>query len=242
MTKFTIPTSKKMTRIPLFLLLLTAFASAQVGINTIEPKATLDVNGTMRVQDIPIKSGNFLLTTDNDGFVSKFKSYLLYDVNGAIAENPVDRTLHGNETVDNISLGLTSIVVIPPFAEAKVIINYSVPIGTALQNYPPSTYVGIKFIKQGVEMEEGSRKVTLISEPYGSNNNISNMNTISNIYIETFAASSVERTFNYEVQGYIEQHVDSGNDPYDYRFSMWDSSGPNYNWGRATLTSQIYIK
>ncbi|OAB78937.1 hypothetical protein [Cochleicola gelatinilyticus] len=242
MIKFTIPASKNIGLNTLILVLSTASTFAQVGINTLEPKATLDVNGTMRVQDLPTKSGNFLLTTDSDGFVSKFKSYLLYDVIGDIAEYPVELTLNGNETVDNLNLGLSSIVVIPPFVEAKVIINYSVPVGTALQNYPPSTYVGIRFIKQGVEMEEGSRKVTLVSEETGSNNNISNMNTISNIYIETFAPSSEERIFNYEIQGYIEQYVESGNDPYEYRFSMWDNTGPNYNWGRATLTSQIYIK
>ena len=242
MTKFTIPTSKCKHRVPLVLLLFSAIVSAQVGINTTEPEATLDVNGTVRIQDIPTQSGNFLLTVNDEGHVSKFRSYLLYDVKGAVAENPVSRTLTGNETMNNIDLGLSTTLVIPPDVEAKVIINYSVPVGTELNQYPPSTYVGLTFLKGGAEMPSGSRKVTLISEDYEANNAISNMNTISNVYIETFAPSSLGRLITYEVRGYIEQHVDSGSNSYDYKFSMWDSTGPNYNWGKATLTSQIYIK
>lgn len=56
----------------LILLLLPTLASSQVGINTQTPSAILDVNGDLRVRQIPtVNTAQYVLVVDNNGNVKK---------------------------------------------------------------------------------------------------------------------------------------------------------------------------
>lgn len=55
----------------LLFLLLSIFIPAQVGINTTEPTKTLDVNGTVRVRDIPLLTNKYVLLSDEEGNLTK---------------------------------------------------------------------------------------------------------------------------------------------------------------------------
>ena len=213
----------------------------QVGINTTNPTATLDVNGSLRIRQLDNASGSHVLSINNEGKVSKFKTYLLYDGDEVVATSPVDEVLTGSETINDIDLGLKIVVTIPKQTNAKVIVNYSVPMGTSLENNPEKTYIGLTFLKDAVEMPQGSRKFTLPPLQLQSGNNISSMGTITNTYIENFEPYPTERQIVYAVKGYVEQHTMS-NAQYAYKFNMWNNSNTNYNWGKASISYQTYVK
>lgn len=210
-------------------------SAGNVGIGTATPTATLDVNGTLRVQNIPATTtSSKILTTDTSGNIYNFSAYLLSDTDGAIATSPVDYTLSGMSTIDNINLGLSTTVTIPANKSCIIVISYSVPIGIA--NFPASPlsgYYGIRFLKNGVEADSGSRKSSI---QYNANSAC--MTTISNTYVEKFVNGASPTTITYSLNGYLEQisAVTS-----TYRFNMWSATPPNFNWGRGTITKQVFI-
>lgn len=220
----------------ILLLIYSTTTYAQVGIGTTNPTKDLDIDGELRIRNLPSQPvGNSnLLTTDDDGNIGRTSSFLLSNVETDIAAANVDRRVVGVTTVNNVNLGLSVSVTIPANKETIVIINYSVPIGLESFTQPARSYYGIRFLKDGVEAEAGSRKYTC-----NINGSTSNMITVSNVFTETFASSPVERTIVYSLNGYIEQR-DSGT--HTYRFNMWDPVGTNYNWGRATIIKQVYTK
>ena len=136
-------------------------------------------------------------------------------------------------TIDNIDLGLSKTIVIPANTDAAVIITYSVPIGISTFTNPIG-YYGIRFLKDGVEAIQGSRKFSCIR------NAGANMVTVSNTYIENFTSNALSRSINYSLNGYIE-NLSSGTN-HTFRFNMWNPTGSNYNWGIATITTVVYIK
>lgn len=225
----------------LFLIVSTQ-AFSQVGINTTEPMATLDVNGDLRIRQLEERSGSHVLSINAEGSVSKFKAFLLHDADEKVATQSVIQTIVGEETITDLDLGLSISVTIPANTESKVIINYSVPMGTAVGHDPGKTYIGIKFTKDGLEKPQGSRKFTLIPVEYDSTNNISSMGTITNTYIENFETHSADRTIVYEVKGYIEQHDPGGSTMNSYKFNMWSNGTDNYNWGKGAIVYQTYTK
>jgi len=223
------------------LTLSTPFVFAQVGINTSSPTAMLDVNGEMRIRTMTESFGNHILTADAQGMISKARSFLLYEANEIIAEDAVTRTITGSETESEINLQLEALVVVPANKEVKVIINYSVPMGTLPYSNPPNSYIGATFLKNGIEQPRGSRKFSILYNASGTLDQISNMGTITNTYIENFDAEAEERIIRYSIRGYIEQHASPGRD-YDYRFNMWKKNGENFNWGKASINYQVYVK
>ena len=225
----------------LSLLLTSTNLYSQVGINTTTPEATLDVNGDLIIRQLEEGSGTHVMSIDAEGKVSKFRTFLLYDGDETVAIEPVEEFLSGSETINDLDLGLLAKVTIPPNTRAKVIINYSVPMGTNLGYNPEKTYIGIRFLKDGIEMAEGSRKFTLPPIELSSSNNISSMGTITNTYIENFEESGIERVIVYELRGYIEQHSESGVGNL-YKFNMWNAGNNNYNWGKGAISYQTYVR
>ncbi len=51
--------------------LLSIMTFGQVGINTTEPTKTLDINGDLRVRDIPLLSNKYVLLADDNGNITK---------------------------------------------------------------------------------------------------------------------------------------------------------------------------
>jgi hypothetical protein len=222
----------------LYVLVLFNVSFSQVGIGTTSPTKDLDVNGEMRVRTLPLQnlSNSSLLSTDINGNLGKISTPVLLDIGSTDATTNVDVTLSGNGAiVNNLDLGLSIVVNIPANKDGNLVINYSVPIGISSFTQP-SGYYGIRFLKDGLEIESGSRKFAFITGL-----SIAGMTSVTNTYIESFTSSPFNRTFTYSLNGYLEQviSVDPSN---TYRFNMWSPSPPNYNWGRSTMSKLVYIK
>lgn len=224
--------------ITLITLAYTYASLAQVGINTTTPTETLDVNGTLRVRDIPTSNSNStFLTTNLDGNVTQSSFFTLFKVEFDTATSNVDATVSGINTVNNIDLGLTNTITIPANKEALIITNYSVPLGVSSSpSNPIFTYCGIRFLIDGVEDPSGSRKSTIIPD---NGNSIFRMTTISCVYLKYFPSSPTNTTITISLNGYVEQHSNSSN---TYRFNMWSPTGPNFNWGSASINTQLFLK
>ncbi len=212
---------------------------AQVGIGTVNPTKELDINGELRIRNLPNQdiATSSVLTTDTDGNIGQSNIFLPSSVSSVVAATNIDRTVSGTRIINNIDLGLSISVTIPAGRNAIVIINYSLPIGISSFTVPNlGGYYGVRFLRNGVERQSGSRKSTVISslDP----NETVNMITIGTIYTENFTANSVDRTITYSLNGYIEQYSTNTN---IYRFNMWQPTGPNFNWGKGTITRQLFI-
>jgi len=223
-------------KLPLALLCfaLCAQSYAQTGIGTDDPQATLDVNGDLRIRSLPQQDNNIVLTADANGNIGKSNVFFPTDVDAIVAASNVDRTVNGFATVNNVNLGLSISITVPPNRAAIVVITYSVPLGTV--GSAPEGYYGIRFLRNGVEAPAGSRKFTV--QP-GSAGASANMVTVGALYTERLASAAVARTFTYSLNGYIEQN-EFGN--HFYRFNMWSPVGPNFNWGRATISKIVYFE
>lgn len=215
-------------------------SAGNVGIGTSAPTSTLDVNGALRVRSIPTTtSPTGLLTADTNGNVSSFNNYLPTDVDGVVATAPVDYSVTVATTVNNINLGLSTSVTIPANKSCIIMITYSVPVGLTTIGLTNEAigYYGIRFLKNGTEAESGSRKSSIISNHESGFSSVC-MTTITNTYVEKFTTGATPVTNTYTLNGYLEY---LSNFPLVFRFNMWSNSPPNYNWGRATITKQVYI-
>ncbi|WP_137905846.1 hypothetical protein [Chryseobacterium sp. 2VB] len=229
---------------------------AQVGINTASPTQTLDVNGNVRFRTVPQYSTllptDLVMVLDADGVGKRLPvtalhppgKYTLDDVYSIVAANPVDRDITGSwpfgSQVNNLNIGMTISVVIPANKDVQVVVNYSVPLGMG-GNFDCANaallYYGVRFLKNGIEMPAGSRK---FSFPAGSNG--AKMSTISASYIERIENnSSSDMTVVYSLNGYLELSGTTGS-PCIVRYNMQSASGENYNWGKATMSAQLYKK
>lgn len=220
------------------LILTSSLGFSQIGINTTDPTKDLDVNGEVRIRNLPAQTDNSLLGADQDGNIGRSSVFLVSEINSVIASQNVDVTISENQfqTLDNIELGLSLSVTIPANREAFIIITYSVPVGLATFSSPRG-YYGIRFLKNGIEAAAGSRKHTIMNRP-----NNANMVSVGNTYTEKLEISSAERIINYTLNGYIEHMTSDVSNT--YRFNMW-SADPlvhNYNWGWAVISKQVYLK
>lgn len=227
------------TRVYLSIILILAIrlSFAQVGINTTNPTKDLDINGELRIRNLPTQTGSALIAADKDGNIGKLNAFMISDVNTTVASKNVDVTITPSPiimVIDNIDLGLSTTVTIPAHTDGFVIITYSVPIGISTFTTPRG-YYGIRFLKNGIEAPGGSRKFSIIISP-----TTSNMASVSATYTEKFVGSPMERTIVYTLNGYIEQIQDQID--HTFRFNMWATSGDNFNWGRAAITKQVYLR
>ena len=212
-------------------------ANDRVGIGTTDPTKKLDVNGELRIRTVPDSVGNqSILTIDANGNVSKTNAAnasLLANTTGSVATTNVDRTFTAPGTDNNIDLGLTQTITIPANTTAKVFINYSVPAG--ISSFTDAKgYYGVRFLKDGTEQDAGSRKYSFFSGQGV------NMTTITNTYFEEIPASASIQTITYSLKGYVELYDLLGQTSQTFRFNMWQPTGNNFNWGKATITAQVY--
>lgn len=159
--------------------------------------------------------------------------YQLLGVFTSVATAPVDQAaIASGVIVNNINLGLSVPITIPANSTAKIAVDYSVPVGTVGSAGTELGYYGIRFLKNGTEAPEGSRKYSI---PVGDNG--SQMASISGKFSETLTnSSSSPVTITYTLNGYIE----SSNLP--TRFNMWATSGNNFNWGKGSMGVTVFTK
>ncbi|SIR01321.1 beta strand repeat-containing protein [Chryseobacterium sp. RU33C] len=162
--------------------------------------------------------------------------YQLLDVSTDVATVPVDQVAVGiGNIVDNIDLGLSLPVTIPANSTVKIVIDYNVPIGTTNSGTTQRGYYGVRFLRNGVEAQEGSRKFTVTegsSTPVGSQ-----MISLSGKFFETYTnTNAFPVTATYTLNGYVE------GTNFPVRFNMWSASGANFNWGKATMGATLFAK
>lgn len=221
----------------IILILTSTFSFAQVGINTTSPTKDLDINGELRIRNLPTQTNNALIVADEEGNIGKLKAYMISDIGTTVATTNVDVTINPSPIIEvrnDINLGLSTTVTIPANTDGFVFITYSVPIGISTFTTPRG-YYGIRFLKNGIEVPGGSRKFSIIISP-----TTSNMASVSATYTENFVGSPIQRTITYTLNGYIEQIQDSID--HSFRFNMWAPTGDNFNWGRAAITKQVYLR
>lgn len=171
--------------------------------------------------------------------------YRLANIFDTRATSPVDLTVPAHQTT-TIDLGMNVTVTVPPFSDAKLLINYSVPVGT-VDNSNNTTgtggYMGVRFLKNGSEFEAGSRKFT-IPERSGSVTAIINrmVNVWNGISDTVFNNTAVPVTVMYSLQGYIENtSAMSGN----FRFNMLTTSPSmpsEFTWGNSYMAIQMFTR
>lgn len=229
----------------LVMLAAASFTHAQIGINTTDPTKTLDVNGELRIRTTPLEGSTpaTTLAVDNNGHVVRSNRLSLYDIATIEATNSIRATLSaGTSTINDLDIGLSQTITIPANYEAVIKVTHSVPMGAEVEEIPLGTYMGIRFLKNGIEASAGSRKFSLPlqGDAAGHSSHIAKMNTLSALYTEILPATSSDRTFTFSLDGYIEQNAEV--DDITYVFNRYAQSGANYNWGNANMTVEIYIK
>ncbi len=227
-------------------LLLVSFTQAQIGVNTTSPTKTLDINGELRIRNTPTEGAipSTTLAVDDNGNVVKSNRLSLFDIFTLEAANSVRMTLlPGTETVNNIDIGMSQTITIPANREAVVKVTYSVPMGAEVVDIPLSSYIGIRFLRDGIEANAGSRKFSLPLQGDGvmiGTIGISKMNTVSALYTEKLTPVPTDRTITYTLNGYIEQ-TDEVED-ITYVFNRYSQIGNNFNWGNSNMTIEVYIR
>jgi len=225
-----------------------SFAHAQIGVNTTNPTKTLDINGEMRIRTTPLEGAipATAIAVDDSGNVVRSNRLSLYDIVTLEAANSIRSSrLYGEVTVDTLDIGMSQTIVVPANKEAVIKVTYSIPMGTEVDDSPVSTYMGIRFLRNGIEAPAGSRKFSLplvgdaIDNSFDS---ISKMNSIAALYTEILPASSVVRTLTYTLNGYIEQNDSDDEGVYIFNRFTQNTADENFNWGNANMTVELYIR
>lgn len=159
----------------------------------------------------------------------------IFDV---VAAGPVDQSVGLlAQTIDNIDLGLTITVSVPAFTQSKILTIYSVPMGTTTISTAFNGYYGIRFLKNGIELPAGSRKNTISTAANVTARMASITASIGDTVINN-TASAINVT--YTLNGYLEAAANlSGS---TVRYNMWAASGANFNWGKAYMSIQQFLK
>lgn len=235
------------TSICLFYFLLSITVFSQVGINTTNPTKMLDVDGEVRVRNIPEMMKDSILVSDGKGNVGHRNIASIttqgitfdYDKKYAVrTSTPNGNSIYnrytntsglyittGSTTHPFVELNLSIDVNIPINTKAIVTVDYIVPMGVVGQHTQVNGYLGTTFFKNGLRKPEADRKFSLnqmFKINNQSNHSHANMNYATAQYVEIVindTQSIITNTF--EVKGYIEQAY--ANDDTLYRFNNWES-------------------
>lgn len=177
---------------------------------------------------------------------SNTNNYQLDNAYSSIATNSITQTVSSSPsatTINNINLGLGVTVTIPPLTTTQVIVTYSTPMGfinpSPLGSF--GGYMGIRFLKNGIEAASGSRKYAVPQIISGTT--YYTMVSVGATYTETIVNStSTPQTITYSLNGYIEKVF--GTQPVNFIFNMYDSNpaNNNFNWGKGAISAQVFKK
>jgi len=249
----------KKNLIPLLVLANVHIINAQVGINTSSPTEQLDVNGNVRFRNVP--DNNTILSTDrvmllqNDGTAKKIllgslqatEKFALDNIYSVTASDPVERNISGTYTgstiINDVDIQMGQNITIPANSVVMIVVNYSVPIGMG-DNFDCANsglgYYGIRFLKNGTEMPQGSRKFSFPSSEVKSTAKVS---TVSSSYTENITNStSTDVIITYSLHGYLELFASTIPNPCQVRFNMNSATGQNFNWGKANMNIELFKK
>lgn len=154
-----------------------------------------------------------------------------------VFDNVYDYTAAGPQNIIGTSVedlsGFSQTITIPANKEAKIIITYSIPIGTENNSANANGgYLGVKFFKNNVEFPAGSRKSTIVARTGLQ----WSMYTVGATVADSIELSTLPRTVTYKLQSYAESATFSS------RFLMYASTGDNFNWGKGYWSFQVFLK
>lgn len=225
----------------LTLLLFTTICFGQAGINTTSPTETLDVNGTMRVRDLPnLPTEDRVLVADIDGVIG-YKSVstgtaLLKGVmnisewRGEILD--IENVSAGIYLDDNIDLDLLINVSTGDGNTSVTDIQISVPIGILSTTGKLETTVGFYLEKNGVKLPDTEASFEL--------NGSSGHGQAQMFYIDWITNNTGSTLTNtYALKGYINQKNSTGTTTYRFKKYNIDDT-MNDNWGIEKLNARIW--
>lgn len=171
---------------------------AQVGIGTTDPTKDLDVNGELRVRNLPPITSNEFLVSDPEGNVGSTTLIInLPNFQRIVLPSPVTTIVDTNTTgvyFDNdIDIQMFVTAVVSPGQRAYIKVLYSVPISNSGESVGD---IGIFFQRNGVTQLLSSR-----SESAGVSNYIA---CIFYEYVDNRNGSTPVSVL-YELRGYINQ-------------------------------------
>jgi hypothetical protein len=225
-------------------------SSGNVGIGATAPTEKLDVNGNVRFRDVieeqKLLSTDKIMVLDASGVAKKISidylkpedTFTLDNVYFNVANSPAIYTFTSSSSnTNNINLGSYSrVVTIRPKTRAKIIINYSVPLGTQETNCTSPdnvSYLGITFRKNNSEVDSGSRKISIRGL-----SSAARMGTVSGIFSEEITNNGTTNLqVTYNLTGYAEG---AGSGSCNVIFNMRNSTSPNYNWGHGSMATQVF--
>jgi hypothetical protein len=242
---------KKLFILCLIPISLLTYSQSQVGINTLNPTQTLDVNGGARVRNMTNIDTEALSLEYNNRVVANRDGVLGYVVNSnttapwsfndnkyAVLSSPISTEMQTGRVNLNFSIRVS----VPAKSQAQVEINYNMPVMHSLRTAGTISYMGCALYVsvnggKDTELEMGSRKYTVP----GSYNGIGV--SALGMPISGFAIDIVSNPGNtpidvvYKVDGYVESNLAS------VTFGMYAARPSyNYNWGRGAMSAQIFTK
>ena len=229
--------------------------SAQVGIGTTNPEATLHIAGDLKIDTIPIMNEDYILVTDSDGFIGKKLSSVTSSLSiQTIRAMMPDRinyitTTNGVQIDNDIDLGLgTYNITINPGQTSLITVEYNIPVGAVNSTLDQiATYIGIKFFIDGVENQDVSRKIqmpvfsTATSLDGLSTTGLFRTDKIISSWSDIITNTNTSPMFiSFEIRGVLQQarvtNTNPGQVGKTYIFGMWSATGNNLNWGKGSLT------
>ncbi|QQU04822.1 hypothetical protein [Myroides odoratus] len=133
-------------------------------------------------------------------------------------------TVSGTELI-----GFSKTIVVPANKEAKIVVSYSIPLGSISIQYG---YYGVSLRKNNRELEAGSRRGT-------TGNSASTaamvMTSISAAIADNITASPSDQRITYSLHSYLDGVR-------ELKYGMYSATGENYNWGRGYWSIMVYLK
>lgn len=231
--------------------------AGNVGMGTSTPAQKLEVNGNVKFNAVPnatsVDNTDRIMVLQSDGTGKKVPLASLQPPNAYTprgifsyqAPNPVLYALNTSyptqTIINNIDIGYNIFTVyIPANTSSLILFNYSIPNGLTNStgdnlalNTSGAIFQGIRFLKDGVEEPNGSRKFLQTG-----------VSCVSGIYSETIDnPTSSLIAIVYSIQGYLEINPGTNLPSGAFaRFNMNKATGANYNWGKGILTLQQFDK
>ncbi|WP_213278877.1 hypothetical protein [Chryseobacterium indologenes] len=203
-----------------------------------------------------LSSGTGLYVNSGTAAAPNWHTFLPYSVNYVLdnaysttATNSVQYPFPASgTTVNNIDLALGLTVVVPAMSTVQIVVNYSTPVGFLKPNISENFggYMGVRFLRAvganpAAEAQGGSRKYS-ISQIFNENVGSYVMTSVGATFVETVTNNtSTAGSVTYSLNGYIEKTQGTNTTP-NFIFNMFSATGQNYNWGRGTMSAQVFRK
>ncbi|MFS4428719.1 hypothetical protein [Chryseobacterium sp. S90] len=197
-----------------------------------------------------LSSGLGLYVNSGTAAAPSWQTFLPYSVNYVLdnaysttATNTVQYTVPASpssNTINNIDLALGLTVTVPAMSTVQIVVTYSTPMGFLKPNISDTFggYMGVRFLRNGTEAMGGSRKYSIDQIP---SNTSYIMTSVGATFVETVTNNTTSTgSVTYSLNGYIEKV--QGNNAENFLFNMFSATGLNYNWGRGTMSAQVFRK